>query len=177
MPEPEGEVICWNVRSRRSCSYSCLVVDMYQDLDRRGLQFLNENRPARRYMYFRHAIAHLHVQMENLPDLKKKLPSGTIWASSGKKDGYLRTSVLQSFAKRVGDEPLPLDSDNSWHFADTISETGKEVSDKIATVELFHRMAKRSRGVAESGEDLDDDDDDSNDHDNDDGDDVDGHRS
>lgn len=66
MPEPEGGAICWNVRSWCFCSYSCLVVDMYQNLDRRGLQFLDENRPARRYMYFRHAIAHLHAQMENL---------------------------------------------------------------------------------------------------------------
>lgn len=85
-------------------------------------------------------------------------------------------TIIRKAIRRRASPPGP---DNSWHFADTISETGQEVSDKIATVELFHRMAKWSRGVAESGEDLDDDDDDddSNGHDNDDGDDVDGHQS
>lgn len=146
---------------------------MYQDLDGRRLQFLNNNRPARRYLYFRYAMAHLHAQRENFPNFKKKLPSGTIWASPGKEDGYPRESVLQSLSKRIGDEPLPLELMTAGTFADTRPETGKEVTDRIATIELSHRMAKRLRGVAESGDDLCDDED--VDEDDDDGDEQAGH--
>lgn len=105
-------------------------------------------------------MAYLHAQKENFPDFKKKLPSGTIWASPGKKDGYLRASVLQSLAKRVGDEPLPLELITAGTFADTRPETGKEVTDRIAALELSHKMVKRLRGVAESEEDVCDDEDD-----------------
>lgn len=67
---------------------------------------------------------------------------------------YLRLSVLQSIAKRTGDEPLPLDLMTAGTFADTSPQTEKKVSDKIATMELSHRMAKRLRVIAGSGEDL-----------------------
>lgn len=108
-------------------------------------------------MYFRYTMTYSHSQKENFSELKQKLPSNTTWASPGKEDGYLRASVLQSLAKRIGDELLPLELMIAGTFAGTKPVTGREVRKKIAVIELSHRVVRRLRGVAESGEDLFDD--------------------
>lgn len=44
----------------------------WQDIDGRRLHFRNDNRPARRYLYFRYAMAHLKATKSGWPDLDKK---------------------------------------------------------------------------------------------------------
>jgi hypothetical protein len=85
-------------------------------------------------------MAYIHAEKESFPNLKEKLPSGTIWASPGKEDGYLRVSILQKLAERVGDAPLPQDLLNAGAFAETEQETGTSVKERMVSLELAQKL-------------------------------------
>ncbi|KAL8853639.1 MAG: hypothetical protein Q9221_001450 [Calogaya cf. arnoldii] len=72
----------------------------YHEIDGQTLKFRNSNRPARRYLYFRHAMAHINASVKGWKNWKEKLPSGLIWATPDKSQGYLRRGVLQAIAKK-----------------------------------------------------------------------------
>jgi hypothetical protein len=78
---------------------------LFQDLDGQELSFLNDNRPARRYLYFRYIISYLTARKEGNEEWTGDLEiRGTLWASPGK---YLRKSLLRVLAKEVSDTVLP----------------------------------------------------------------------
>ncbi|KAL8777214.1 MAG: hypothetical protein Q9194_002687 [Teloschistes cf. exilis] len=113
----------------------------WQDNHGRRIQFRNDNRPARRYLYFRYAMAHLKATKSGWPDLDKKVPSGTIWASPDKPSGYLRKSAVQLLAKRIGgDKPFPSDVLKSGAFEDTEPSSHRKFDDISATIEVSYRI-------------------------------------
>ena len=70
------------------------AITRWRDIDGIALRVRNNNRPARRYLYFRYVMAYMNAVIERYTDIEKKLPNGSIWASPDKPDGYLRKSVL-----------------------------------------------------------------------------------
>jgi hypothetical protein len=116
-------------------------------------------------------MAYIHAQKEGFPDFKSKLPSGKIWASPDKGDGYLRRSVLQSLGRRVGDELLPTDLVEAGTFTDTEPPTGCAMKDQIASIELCQQLQQvlkrsitedelREGSVVEDDDNEDDDEED-----------------
>ncbi|KAL8917319.1 MAG: hypothetical protein Q9172_005904 [Xanthocarpia lactea] len=82
----------------------------WKDLDGKKLQWKNNNRPARRYLYMRYALTWLAARRAGYVGWEAKVPPGTMWASPGKPGGYLRNSILRVLASKIGDKaPLPQD--------------------------------------------------------------------
>ncbi|KAL8859154.1 MAG: hypothetical protein Q9178_004417 [Gyalolechia marmorata] len=82
----------------------------WKDLDGEKLQWKNNNRPARRYLYMRYALTWLAARRAGYVGWQAKVPPGTMWASPGKPGGYLRNSILRVLASKIGDKaPLPQD--------------------------------------------------------------------
>lgn len=131
----------------------------WRDIDGKQLQFCNNNRPARRYLYFRYVMAHMNAVKEGHANIDKKLPNGRIWASPNKPDGYLRKSVLQVLAQRIGDQPLPFELVEAGTFEDTDPASGRLVEDEKASIELSYRMKENRKGNLKDDDDDDDDED------------------
>lgn len=108
-------------------------------------------------------MAYMYAQRSGFPDLKSKLPNGQIWASPGKPGGYLRRSVLQSLAKRIGDEPLPSELLIAGTFTDTEPRSATDVQDCITEIELSRRMSRRLESGPQKADDDEIDTDDEND--------------
>ncbi len=82
-------------------------------------------RPARRYAYFRYALAisksptSHHESVLRLKDITvhavkefpnnaiNEMPRGKVWASPARPDGYLRRSMLRLLGMTIGDTELP----------------------------------------------------------------------
>ena len=105
----------------------------FKDIDGRKLRFYNGNRPARRYLYLRYALAWLHADDNKWPGFKEKVPAGKVWASTNKPDGYMRKSILVELAKRTGDK-LPQDLIGPGIFEDPDSRS--LVSDVVAAIRV-----------------------------------------
>ena len=105
----------------------------WRDLDGRKLSFRNENRPARRFLYARYALAWLHAEASSWTDFKEKVPPGEIWASPNKPDGYLRKSILVALGKKTGDK-LPKDLIQAGIFED--EDTSNAVKDQVAEIRV-----------------------------------------
>ncbi|KAL9607825.1 MAG: hypothetical protein Q9167_007298 [Letrouitia subvulpina] len=114
------------------------VVWRWSDLDGRQLTFLNNNRPARRFLYLRHALALICAKENQWADYQQKVPPGEVWASPAKNEGYLRTSILLDLAKRVGDT-LPSDLVAVGGFEDPSTST--PIADVCAREGLAEDMA------------------------------------
>lgn len=111
----------------------------FKDIDGKRLKFCNDNRPARRYLYFRYVMAYMHASKEGFPHLRSKLPSGGIWASPNKPEGYSRSSALQMLAIRIGDTPLPDDLVDAGAIKDAEMSSDQGGDDNAAALELAHR--------------------------------------
>ena len=108
----------------------------WNDIDGRILTFPNQNRPARRYLYMRHALAWIIAEKKGWPDYQKKVPSGVAWTNPNtKQDGYLRTSILPALARRLGDKfPKELLAADGCLFEDAKSQN--EAADQVAGFEV-----------------------------------------
>ena len=131
------------------------IIWRWRDIDGRKLTFRNTNRPARRYLYFRYTMGYMHAQTEIYENFKQKVPSGSIWASPGKPDGYLRRSVLRALARLCGDEDLPGDLMEAGGFEDTEPNSGNSVSDQVAGIVIAQHIKRKFDGVEEQEEDDD----------------------
>jgi hypothetical protein len=105
----------------------------FEDIDGCKLSFVNDNRPARRFLYMRYTLAWMHARDRSWPGFKEKLPSGEIWASPNKPDGYLRKSVLLAMGKRLGNT-LPQDLTSAGAFEDP--DTSSVVLDEVAGIRV-----------------------------------------
>ncbi|KAJ5920094.1 hypothetical protein N7516_010952 [Penicillium verrucosum] len=92
-------------------------------LDDRILSFLSENRPRRRYLYFRFLISYLHAKRMNLGDTTEKVEARRFWPSGGE---YLNKSTLKTLARCV---------------------SGCELPDEFVTNKTFEGSAKESRNL------------------------------
>ncbi|KAL8731089.1 MAG: hypothetical protein Q9166_003617 [cf. Caloplaca sp. 2 TL-2023] len=128
----------------------------YHMIDGKRLTWQNNNRPARRYLYFRHAMACMHASIRQWPNFKDKLPAGTMWATPNKSQGYLRRSVLKMIARRIGDEVLDEDTLMTGTFTDTEPETGTEVHDQLAEYTIGTAIQDKIEGRFGGAEDSDD---------------------
>lgn len=73
----------------------------FGDIDGKVLVWNSSNRPTRRFLYFRFAKTFfLHAEKEDW-DFKSKVSSVTTWVSPSRPDGYLRSSILRTLAKRI----------------------------------------------------------------------------
>ena len=135
----------------------------WRDIDGRKLTFLNDNRPARRFLYMRYTLAWLHAEDKKWVGFKEKVPPGEVWASPNKPDGYLRKSILLELGKMTGDK-LPRDLMEAGAFEN--SETDNAVYDAIAGIRVTEaveghldgvRDPKRGEDSEESEEEEDED--------------------
>ncbi|KAI9697211.1 MAG: hypothetical protein M1836_004775 [Candelina mexicana] len=86
--------------------------------------------------------------MDEQNPLRHTLPTGTIWASPEKKDGYLRRSTLRALARHIGDIDLPAELVEAGTFIDTEPGTASQVQEKVAAreVALFLRDKVTGKG-------------------------------
>ncbi|KAL8944997.1 MAG: hypothetical protein Q9211_000430 [Gyalolechia sp. 1 TL-2023] len=122
------------------------VLKRWKDLDGKRLIFQNNNRPARRYLYFKHAMAYMHARIQGFPGFEAKVPSGTMWATLDKNNGYLRRSVLSMIARRIGDDTLPKDLLLTGTFTDTEPGTSLVVRDTLASYTIASAVEKKVKG-------------------------------
>ena len=138
----EWKIVLLNNQKRENTVYTDPITHntiRFKGIDGKRLRFCNENRPARRYLYFRYIMAYIHASKEKFPDLRTKLPPGRIWASPNKPDGYLRSSALQMLAIRIGDTPLPTDLVDAGAIKDAKTSSDQVIDDKTTALELAHR--------------------------------------
>ena len=122
----------------------------WRDIDGRELSFRNDNRPARRFLYMRYALAWLHAEDKSWPGFKEKVPPGGVWASPNKPDGYLRKSILLELGKKTGDR-LPKDLINAGIFEDP--DTSSIVYDEVAGIRVIEHVQGHLDGVRDIKED------------------------
>ena len=127
----------------------------WRDIDGRKLTFLNDNRPARRFLYMRYTLAWLHAEGNKWVGFKEKVPPGEVWASPNKPDGYLRKSILLDLGKMTGDR-LPQELMEAGTFEE--SETNNAVYDAIAGIRVTETVKDHLDGVRDpkQGEDSED---------------------
>ena len=125
----------------------------WRDIDGRKLSFRNDNRPARRFLYMRYALAWLHADDKSWPDFKEKVPPGEVWASPNKPDGYLRKSILLELGEKTGDR-LPKDFINAGIFEDP--GTSSAIYDEVAGIRVVGHVQDHLDGVRDAQEDEED---------------------
>ena len=126
----------------------------WRDIDGRKLTFLNDNRPARRFLYMRYILAWLHAEDNKWAGFKEKVPPGEVWASPNKPDGYLRKSILLDLGKMTGDR-LPQDLISAGAFEDV--DTSNAVYDTVAGIRVTEAVRRHLGGERDpkQGEDSD----------------------
>ncbi|KAI4109446.1 MAG: hypothetical protein L6R37_000603 [Teloschistes peruensis] len=128
------------------------VITKFKDLDNRHLKFRHANRPARRYLYFRYALAWMNADREKYEGFKAKVPPGSIWATRDRPAGYLRKSILRQLAHKVGDTvELPEDLVQAGEFTDP--DTESPVSNAVGNVTIPELFRDHLDGVRDRGED------------------------
>ena len=126
------------------------------DIDGRKLTFLNDNRPARRFLYMRYILAWLHAEDNEWAGFKEKLPPGQVWASPNKPDGYLRKSILLELGRRAGDR-LPQDLMSAGTFEDP--GTSNVIYDAIAAIRVTETVQRHLDGERDPKEGTEEEDD------------------
>ncbi|KAJ5793509.1 hypothetical protein N7457_000108 [Penicillium paradoxum] len=89
-------------------------------LDERRLSFLSENRPRRRYLYFRFLISYLNAKRMKLSDITEKVEARRFWPSGGE---YLNKSTLKTLARCVSGCELPDEFVTNKTFEDSANES------------------------------------------------------
>ncbi|KAL1968104.1 hypothetical protein VTN77DRAFT_2234 [Rasamsonia byssochlamydoides] len=138
----------------------------YGNLDGKEMSFCDDNRPARRYFYFRYVMTYLYrKQFENLKWTETIEAQGKMWATPGP---YLRKSMLTMLARKISDRYSPeVFWEKTFTEADGCPTRSSEEEETLA-LSLAVRMKEEMQGKTE-GEDKGEDDDDGNDdNDNDD---------
>ncbi len=121
----------------------------WRDIDGRRLQFRNDNRPARRFLYMRYVLAWLHAETKGWPNFKSKVPPGEVWATPSKPQGYLRKSILLEMGKMAGDK-LPKDLIEAGVFEDP--STSSTVQDQVAGITIAEHVQDHLKGKRDSKE-------------------------
>jgi hypothetical protein len=75
-----------------------------QDLDKKELTFVGDNRPARRYLFFRFVISYLHARISGNDTVSGKVNRNDFWPTM---DRYLHRSTLVTLARCVSGIELP----------------------------------------------------------------------
>ena len=135
--------------------YTDREVWKWRDIDGRKLTFLNDNRPARRFLYMRYILAWLHAEDNERAGFKEKLPPGQVWASPTKPDGYLRKSILLELGRRTGDR-LSRDLMSAGTFEDP--GTSNVIYDAIAAIRVTETVQRHLDGERDPKEGTEEED-------------------
>ncbi|PGH12241.1 hypothetical protein AJ79_04421 [Helicocarpus griseus UAMH5409] len=130
------------------------IILRWRDYDGKELQFRGDNRPARRYLYFRFIITYLHAKKDgNLSWVDKVDNRHVMWASPGL---YLEKSTLTTLARNISGFELPshLYEKNTFE----ADEAGNPEDDGLLALWLRNAMVFSSKN--EPGDEADTDEED-----------------
>jgi hypothetical protein len=109
---------------------------LFQDIDGKVLVFRNQNRPARRFLYFRYILSYMWCSKKGDTKWAADADSGgCIWAAPGK---YLRQSTLLVLAEKAAYVTLP----EAYYKGMTFDEDPgsiPDVRDEVYTQEMVIR--------------------------------------
>lgn len=93
-----------------------MLIFTLQHLHNKPLTFINENRPRRRYLYFRFLISYLNAKRLNKGNITVPIETRKFWPSGGE---YLHKSTLQALARSVSGSSIPEEITETHTFGDT----------------------------------------------------------
>lgn len=112
------------------------------------MEFRNDERPAKRYLYFRYAITYLFWKKKGLLEWTSKTSDdhGRIWVTPGP---YLRKSMLQVLAKQITHQhsPDPMIGDNT--FEDAPESPFRPTEEPLMAVQLGIDIEEHQKARAE----------------------------
>jgi len=118
-----------------------------QHLDETELVFLTENRPAKRFLYFRFIISYIFAQKNgNQLFINKMNNDKNFWASPGE---YLRKSTLISLARNISGLELPPNILDKTTFEGTASEETDDTLVLSAHLRAAYVSTIKNRGKGE----------------------------
>ncbi|OAL64540.1 hypothetical protein A7C99_3974 [Trichophyton rubrum] len=108
------------------------------------LTFLGNNRPTRRYLYFRYVMTYLMLKNQGRLDWVQEVETRKcMWATPGK---YLRRSMLINLARRVSDHYLPEVFYKSTTFDGDNSTTNVDETEDTLAINLANSMLTSKEG-------------------------------
>ena len=123
-----------------------------KDLDSQRLTFLNNNCCTYQYLYFWYIITLINADIKKYQNFYEKTPPGCMWASLGKADRYVRSSVLRSLARKIGDKDPPEELIEADTFGDE-SMKQYETAAKINIAMHIRKTLSEEEEDDEEGED------------------------
>ncbi|KAK5445268.1 hypothetical protein LTS15_010049 [Exophiala xenobiotica] len=127
---------------------------LWADYDGKELQFLNDNRPARRFLYFRFIITFLNSRNFGNFDFSNSVEAQrNFWASPGQ---YLRKSTLIVLARNISGLRLPTSIYGTTTFEDdTMKQDEQEEANLLLALRVSDVM-KAGEGSEKARVDSDD---------------------
>ncbi|KAK2812582.1 hypothetical protein FQN50_001226 [Emmonsiellopsis sp. PD_5] len=125
----------------------------WKELDGKELVFLSDNRPARRFLYFRFVVTYLHAKKNGNTAWAERIDSkNVLWASPGP---YLEKSTLLSLGRNISgfELPPPLYEDMTFDSAEPPKDANQDVVLSMRVREALIESVKRreSRQQEEEG--------------------------
>ncbi|KAL3465565.1 hypothetical protein BJX64DRAFT_285496 [Aspergillus heterothallicus] len=129
-----------------------------RDFDGKELRFLTDNRPARRFLYFRFIISYLHAKRNGSLAIQKKVDTKRFWPTMGR---YLNNSTLVTLARCVSGCDLPASLVNGQTF-ESEDEVASEDAGLLLSVKLRDAWTDSVKELSEqrdTGEEEEEEDD------------------
>ena len=149
----EDPILWWKIKVTDTSALNTKVFDRrLESFDDKEVVFLNENRPASRFLYYHFVVTLLRNKKHRKPGWEKfsvELPTGKPFATMGP---YMRESMLLALAKVAGD----LNAEEEAKLLGGEGQTFVE-KEKLSEVEEGE-VARRALEAHEAGNEEDDDD-------------------
>ncbi len=144
--QDKRDLTCWT----RSSGKSRPDKHTWAEYDGQELQFLSDNRPARRFLYFRFIITYLNARRMKNFDFSTSVEARKIfWASPGE---YLRKSTLITLARMISDFELPPSVYGMTTFEDnSMPQDDEDDANLLFSMDLSDILEKGKR-ESDSGE-------------------------
>ncbi|EFX01747.1 hypothetical protein CMQ_8213 [Grosmannia clavigera kw1407] len=129
-------------------------------LNGRELNFKNEFRPSKKYLYFKFVISLLRRRRIEVPGFENDLvnlpsPSKVMWASPG---SYMKKSILYKFSRQLGCISVE-EANRFWEVPEAPTALPAELEDLATTLALTSSSSMSAEiSESETGEEADDDD-------------------
>ena len=149
----EDPILRWKIKVTDTSALNTKVFDRrLRDFNDKEVIFLNENRPASRFLYYHFVVTLLRNKTNRKPGWAKvsaELPTGKPFATMGP---HMRESMLLALAKMAGDL-------NGEEEAKLLGGEGETFVEKEKLSEMEEReVARRALEAHEAGDEEDDDD-------------------
>ncbi|KAK2771292.1 hypothetical protein FQN53_005102 [Emmonsiellopsis sp. PD_33] len=146
-------------QDKRDAMFSWTGREVYtwKELDGKELVFLSDNRPARRFLYFRFVVTYLHAKKSGNTAWAERIDSrNVLWASPGP---YLEKSTLLSLGRNISgfELPPPLYEDMTFDSAEPPKDATQEVVLSMRVREALIESVKRRESDESGEESLSDD--------------------